>query len=274
MSLFQTFVLGIVQGLTEFIPVSSSAHLVLVPWLLGWTFEQRTEFVFHILVQLGTLVAVVIYFWGDLVALGRAAVLGIVRGSPFETVEARQAWLLALATVPAGVVGLAFKDYFENSFGDPVRVAIELLGTSAIIWVSELVGRRVRRLESIGWLDALAMGLGQAVAIFPGISRSASTIAFGLGRNLERPAAARFAFLMSVPVFLGAGVVAVKDLLEMPNFAQEIPPTLVGFAAAAVVGYLCIRWLLGFLARHPMKVFAYYCTVASLACLLIALFRG
>ncbi len=274
MTPLQTLILGIIQGVTEFIPVSSSAHLVLIPWLLGWSLDERPAFVFNVLVQVGTLVAVIAYFRRDLMTMTRCALLGIARGRPLETPEARTAWLLVLATIPAGVIGLAFKDYFVSTYSNPVQTAVELMGTSLIIWISELIGRRLRGFETIDGWDAAWMGVGQAIAIFPGISRSAATIAFGLGRNLERPSAARFSFLMSIPIFLAAGLMAVYDLLRIPNFMTDVPEMLIGFAASAVVGYLCIRWLLRFLAHHPMMVFAYYCTGASIFFLLVAFFRG
>ena len=274
MTIIQSIVLGIVQGLTEFIPVSSSAHLVLVPWLLGWEFEPNAAFVFDVLVQLGTLVAVIAYFWKDLWAIARGVVQGLIRLKPFDSAEARLGWLIALATMPAVILGLAFKDFFESVFGSPRATALLLLGTAALLVLSERFGRRARNLDSLNWLDALIIGLAQAVAILPGISRSGATISGGLARGLERPAAARFSFLMSVPVMLGAGVIALKNLLDVPNFASYLAPIAAGFLAAAAVGYLCIRWLLGYLSRRPLYGFAVYCVAASLFCLGIAFLRG
>lgn len=271
MSVLQALLLGILQGLTEFIPVSSSAHLVLVPWLLGWTLPKETAFASHILLQLGTMVAALAYFWRDWRSMLREVWAGIARRRPFDTLEARRAWLLVLASVPAGVVGLGLKDFFENSFGEPAHVALELLGTSALLWVAELVGRRRRNLTDLNAVDALAMGAGQAIAIIPGISRSASTIAFGLGRNLDRPSAARFSFMMSVPVLGGAGLVALFDLVQTPGAMVEFVPLLIGFVASAVVGFACIHWLLGYLSRRPLMIFAYYCAAVSLLSLVVAL---
>lgn len=274
MTLLQSLILGIVQGMTEFIPVSSSAHLVLVPWLLGWKFEPQAAFIFDVLVQMGTLLAVVVYYRRDLWGMAVAVFAGLTRGKPFGTFEARLAWLIVLATIPATVLGLALKGPFENVFGNPAGVAALLLGTAAILGASEYLGKFTRKIESLAWLDALLIGLAQAVAILPGISRSGATIAGGLARRLERPAAARFSFLMSVPVLVGAGVVELKDLAGMPNFAAQLPTIAVGFTAAAIVGYLCIRWLIGYLSRRPLYVFAGYCLVAGLACLAVAVLRG
>jgi undecaprenyl-diphosphatase len=272
MTILQAFILGIVQGLTEFIPVSSSAHLVLVPWLLNWSLDPEIVFAFDVLVQVGTLVAVFVYFWNDLVGIVRGVLLGLFQRRPLGTPEARLGWLVALATLPA-VVGILFKDFFEAMFSSPVATAVQLLFTAALLVIGERLARGERPLDRLNWLDALLMGAMQALAIIPGISRSGATLAGGRARGLSRPAAARFSFLMSVPVMLGAGVVALGDLLELQNFSQYVLPIAVGFIAAAVVGYLCIRWLIGYLNRHSLYIFAAYCVGASLFCLLIAALR-
>ena len=284
MTIPQALILGIVQGLTEFLPVSSSAHLVLVPWLLNWQIDPDARFVFDVLVQEGTLAAVVIYFWKDLWAIAREVVLGIIRRRPFGTPKARLGWLVVLATLPAVILGMAFKDFFESVFSNPVATAALLLLTAGLLVGGELLRRAqsVRRSSSadspesartVGWLDALVIGLAQALSILPGVSRSGSTISAGLARGLERPAAARFSFLMSVPVLIGAGVVAARDLLHVPNPAAYVAPIGVAFVAAGVVGYLCIRWLLGYLARRSLYGFAIYCAVVSVICLGVAFIR-
>ena len=274
MSLLQALVLGIVQGATEFLPISSSAHLVIVPWLLHWKFEPKAEFVFDVLVQLGTLVAVIIYFWKDLVDLVRAAIAGLLKRRPLEDPTSRMAWLIVVATIPAAVTGFLFKHVVEAAFQSPAAVSAFLLVTAAFLFLGERFGRRTRSLDALGFLDAILIGLAQAIALLPGVSRSGSTIAGGLSRSLRRLDAARFAFLMAVPVMLGAGLIAAKDLLTGPNASAEIAPLVVGFLAAAVVGYLAIRWLLGFLARRPLTVFAAYCAAAGLAGLILSLVRG
>lgn len=274
MTIFQALILGVVQGATEFIPVSSSAHLVLVPWLVGWQFDPKAAFVFDVLVQWGTLLAVIVYYWADLWGMLRAAIAGLLQGKPLGTPQARLAWLIVVATVPAVVLGLAFKDLFEAMFGDPVGTAAWLLGTAALLAASEYFGRFSRKIDSLTWLDAVIIGLAQAIAIVPGISRSGATIAGGLSRRLERPAAARFSFLMSVPALLGAGVVALKDLFDIPGWAAQVPTVAVGFVVAAIVGYLCIRWLIGYLSRRPLYGFAIYCVAASAVCLAVAVIRG
>jgi undecaprenyl-diphosphatase len=274
MDLLQALLLGLVQGLTEFLPISSSAHLVLVPWLLGWQFDPKAKFVFDVLVQNGTLVAVIIYFWKDLVYLARAVIGGLQQRRPLATPDARLGWFVALATVPAVVLGFFFKDFFERVFASPLAVATLLLLTAALLAFSERYGRRLRDLTTLTWLDALIIGLMQALAILPGVSRSGATMAGGLARGLDRPAAARFSFLMSVPVMLGAGLVALNDLLEIPNFTDYVLPVSAGFLAAAVVGYLSIGWLLAFLRRRSFYGFAVYCVAASVVCLAVGLWAG
>ncbi len=277
MNIIQSFLLGIVQGLTEFIPVSSTAHLILVPWLLGWDTKPdfaTFKFVFDILVQLGTLAAVIAYFWKDLLNIAGAVLGGLARGKPFEATEARLGWLIVIATIPAVVVGLLFKDFFESLHNSPVIVAAILIATAGLLLVSEQMGRQTRRLDSITWRDAVIIGIAQSFALFPGVSRSAATISGGLIRDLDRPAAARFSFLMSIPALLAAGTVGVKDLVGLPHFTTYLPPLAIGFLAAAVVGFVSIRWLLNYLAGHPMNVFAWYRIAAGVLCVIVFFVRG
>jgi len=274
MTLLQSFVLGIVQGLTEFIPVSSTAHLILIPWLFGWTFDENARFVFDVLLQLGTLAAVIAYFWKDIWHITRDVVSGVMKGKPFGTVEARLGWLIAVATVPAVIVGLLFKDFFERLHGNPVIVAAILIGTAGLLLVSEQLGRQTRSLDSLTWLDALVIGVAQALALFPGVSRSAATISGGLVRDLERPAAARFSFLMSIPALVGASVVAVGDLIALPNTREYLPALALGALAAAVVGFVSIRWLLNYLSGHPLNLFAWYRIGAGVLCVIVYFLRA
>jgi undecaprenyl-diphosphatase len=274
MSFFQSLVLGVVQGVTEFVPVSSTAHLILVPWLAGWKFDPKVAFVFDILLQLGTVAAVIAYFWKELAEIVRAVFRGLLERRPFATEKARLGWLIALATVPAVVVGLLFKPFFESLHQRPLAVAAILTGAAALIFGTERLGRRSRGLSSITWRDALIIGASQSLALLPGVSRSAATICGGMLCHLERPSAARFSFLMSVPILIAAGVLAVKDLLELPGFASYLPPLAAGFAASAIVGFASIHWLLSYLARHPMNVFAWYRVAMGAVCLGFYIFRS
>ncbi len=268
MSFLQSLILGIVQGLTEFIPVSSTAHLILVPWLAGWKFDAKVAFVFDILLQLGTVAAVIAYFWKDLAEIVRAVFKGLFERRPFATEKARLGWLIALATVPAVVVGLLFKPFFESLHQRPLAVAAILTGAAALIFVTERIGHRTRGLGSVTWRDALVIGASQSLALLPGVSRSAATICGGMLCHLERPSAARFSFLMSVPILIAAAVLAVKDLLELPGFVSHLPPLAAGFVSSAVVGFLSIHWLLSHLARHPMNLFGWYRILFGALCFL------
>ncbi len=261
MTLLQSILLGIIQGATEFLPISSSGHLVLIPHLLGWEIPAQDAFVFDVLVQVATLAAVIAYFWDDLYAIGRALLQGLWQRQPFAEPQARLGWLLALATIPAGVAYLLFAEAFERAFSNPLMTALFLLGTALLLLVAEKVGQRRRAFAEISWIDALVIGAFQILAILPGISRSGATITGGMVRNLDRPSAARFSFLISLPVMLAAGLIGVLELLQIPHFISLLPTYLAGFAAAALVGYIAIRWLLRFLTQRPLYIFAIYCSL-------------
>ncbi len=273
MTLLQSILLGIIQGITEFLPISSSAHLVITPYLLGWNIPAQDGFIFDVLVQLGTLLAVIIYFRKDLWKIIVAVINGLIHRTPFTDPMSRLGWLLVLATIPAVIAGVLFKDLVKQAFGSPPAAAIFLLGTGLFLVIAEWVGKRTRQLDSVTWLDALIIGLFQAISLLPGISRSGSTISGGMIRNLDRPAAARFSFLMSVPVMIGAGALEVIDLFKSPNLSTQLPSVMAGVVIAAIVGYLSIRWLLSFLVKRPLYLFAIYCAVVSIFVLLINFIR-
>ncbi|HEV2037625.1 MAG TPA: undecaprenyl-diphosphate phosphatase, partial [Candidatus Eremiobacteraceae bacterium] len=238
MSILQAIILGIVQGLTEFIPVSSTAHLILVEKVLGWNFDPDLNFAFNVLVQLGTTVAVIIYFWKDLGGIVTAVGHGLAERKPFATSESALGWLIVVATIPAVIIGLLFKKQFAALEERPALVAAVLIVASLLLFAGERIGRRTRPLTSVNLLDAIVIGAAQAVALIPGVSRSGATISGALARDLERPAAARFSFLMSVPVLVGAGVLAFRDLLKVPNYGSLLPALLVGFVVAGIVGFI------------------------------------
>lgn len=273
MTFLQAIILGIIQGLTEFLPVSSSAHLVITPFYLGWVIPPEQSFPFNVLVQLGTLVAVIIYFWKDLLDIVTAFTRGLLTRQPFADPQSRMGWLLILATIPAGLLALILKDEVETAFNSPAAVGVFLLITSGLLFAAERIGHRSRAIEKITWHDALWMGIIQALALFPGISRSGATIAGGMAGHLDRPAAARFSFLMSVPVMIAAGLLTWFDLLEVPDLGSFLPSMAAGFVSAAVVGYLSIRWLLNFLVRHSLDAFAIYCAIIGSITLLVYFLR-
>ena len=273
MTLLQSIILGIIQGLTEFLPISSSAHLVITPYLLGWDFPDQAEFIFDVLVQLGTLIAVIAYFWKDLVMIVKSFLLVFWRKQPLEDPQAKLGWYLILASIPAVIAGLLLKDIVEQAFSSPLASAIFLLVTGAFLIIAERLGQKSRSLNQLSGLDALIIGLFQAASLFPGISRSGSTISAGLLRNFDRRAAARFSFLMSVPVMLGAGGLAIIDLVQVPNFADQLPTLLAGFLTAMIVGYLSIHWLLKFLTHRTFGIFAVYCTSLAVITIIMVLVR-
>ena len=274
MSIIQSIILGIIQGLTEFLPISSSAHLVIAPYLLGWKIPAQDGFIFDVLVQLGTLLAVILYFRKDLYHIIRAVIDGLIRRRPLAEADARLGWFLVLSTIPAILAGLLFKDLVEKAFASPLAAGLFLLGTAILLVIAEWIGKRRRKLDNLTWLDALMVGLFQAVSLLPGISRSGATISGGMLRDLERPTAARFSFLMSVPVMIGAGGLAVVDLLKSSTVSAQLPAILVGTLVAAIVGYLSIRWLLGYLTRRPLFLFAGYCLVLSLVVVIVSFVRA
>ena len=269
MTVIQAIILGIVQGLTEFLPVSSSAHLVLVPFLLNWKLDPTQAFVFDVLVQLGTLAAVLAYFWKDLLAILRSWVAGIRSRQPFAEADSRLGWLVILATIPAGLAGLLLKDKVEAAFSDPKLTAVMLFITAVLLTLSEVLSKKTRDTAQLGWLDSLIIGVFQAISIFPGISRSGATISGGLFRGLKRQDAARFSFLLSIPIMTAAGVMALKDLFAVPGLASFLPLVIVGFVIAGVVGYFVIRWFLAFLKTRSMLPFALYCGLLSVLVLLV-----
>ncbi len=259
MNALHALVLGIVQGLTEFLPVSSSGHLVVIPWILGW---GSPSLVFDTTVHWGTLLAVVIYFWNDLVNLVVVGWNGLVKFS-LEDPEARLAWGIVVATIPGALAGALLDKWFESLFQKPMYVGVALLVTASILFLGERIGRRTRDTGSINWLDAVLIGTAQAFAIIPGISRSGSTMSTGLARNLKREVAARYSFLLSVPIIFGAGLFKLKDLLETGVTGNEALVLVVGFVAAAVSGYLAIDFLMKFVRTKPFYVFAAYCLAAG-----------
>ena len=262
MNLFHALLLGIIEGLTEFIPVSSTAQLLVGQTLLRIP-PGSTMTAFLVIVQLGPLVALVVYFWKDLLALVKAFF-----AVPFSTEENKLAWYIIIATIPALIAGFLLKDSVEALFTTPLlEEAIRMFAAAILLTLAELIGKRLRKLNSMTWLDALIVGLFQIVAVFPGASRSGSTISGGMLRGFDRPSAARFAFLMSVPVMLAAGGYETLKLFKMPGLGGFLPVLAIGFIAAAIVGWLSIKWLLSYLNKHSLYVFAAYCAIVSAICL-------
>jgi undecaprenyl-diphosphatase len=269
MNPIQAILLGVIQGLTEFLPVSSTAHLLIGQKLLGIP-SSAAIFSFLTIIQLGTLLSLIVYFRSDLwkiilAALSNLRGLKEFSGLPFD---ARLGWLIVIATVPALIAGVLLKDLVQQLFANPLlEASIRLLTVSVIMALAELIGKHSRKLDSMTWFDSLFIGLLQIIAVFPGSSRSGTTISAGLMRNFDRPSAARFAFLMSVPVMLAAGAYESLSLIKIPGLAQLLPSLLIGFVVAALVGWVAIRWFMGYLNKHSLHPFAVYCLVVGLICL-------
>jgi undecaprenyl-diphosphatase len=272
MTFFQSFILGIIQGLTEFIPVSSTAHLLIGQWLLGIPSNGRI-FSFHVIIQLGTVLALLLFFWKDILAIVRAFFLGIWQKKPFGTHDALLGWLLILATIPALIVGFLLKDFMDMLFRNPILLAgVRLLMSAVLLAVVEYFGRHERKLESVSWMDAFAVGIFQIIAIFPGASRSGSTIAGAIIRGFDRPSAARLAFLMSAPILIAAGSYETLRVIQSDGTTEFLPYLAVGFITAAIVGWFSIKWLMGYLQKHSFYVFAAYCALVGVICLVLSLF--
>ena len=269
----QALVLGLVQGLTELLPVSSSAHLILVPWAADWTYlEEHDRFnqTFDVALHLGTLVAVVAYFWADIVRIVRAW-LGSVRHRRIESADEHIAWFVFVATIPAGVIGLAGENAIADHLGEPWQILI-LLALGALLLLAADRSPETRAMSDLGLRQGLVMGFAQALALAPGVSRSGITITAGRFMRLDRDGAARFSFYLLVPTVLGAVLLkGLKDVVFGDLPSGWAGPFLVGTLAALGSGLLAIDWLLGFVRRHTYGVFvAYRLALAGVVLLAIA----
>ena len=254
MSLLEAIVLGIVQGLTEFLPISSTAHLKIVPKLLGW---EDPGAAYSAVIQLGTVAAVLVYFARDLVRLAKAFIAGLIARAPFATEDSRLAWFVGLGTIPIGLLGLLFKKSIEGNLRSLYVIATSLIVLAVVLFVIERVAPHKRTLSEMTLKDGLIIGGWQALALIPGSSRSGTTITGGLSLGFTREAAARYSFLLSIPATTLAGVFELKHLME----AVERPSTMalaVGTVVSFVTGMAAIAGLLSFLRSRSMLVFVVY----------------
>ncbi len=269
MTLTDALLLGIVQGLTEFIPVSSTAHLLIAQSLLGIPAGAKT-FAFHVIIQLGTVLALLLFFWRDLWQILQAFLLGLWHRRPLETHQAALGWLLIIATLPAALFGFLLKDYIKAMFLEPLgQAGVRLIVTAFLLALVERLSAHRRSIESVTWIDALAVGTFQILSLFPGASRSGSTIAGALLCGLDRTSAARFAFLMSAPILLIAGLHEIVYVVGMPGTRAFLPYLATGFLVSAIVGWLSIKWLLRYLSKHSLYLFAGYCAALGSLTLLL-----
>jgi undecaprenyl-diphosphatase len=283
----QAAILGIVQGLTEFIPISSSAHLIIVPWVFNWTDPSLESLTFDVALHLGTLVALLAFFWSDWVRLVKAGVASIIERRVGNDIDRKLAWFLVIGTIPGGIVGLLFERKIEELFHPsegPILAAsmvwmgiiVAILG--ALLFLAERYARHIRKMDGLTLRDAILIGCSQALAIFPGVSRSGSTITAGLAVGLERETAARFSFLLSAPIIAGAGLKSLwnicKGIQSGAITGSELALFPIGFLAAAISGYFCIKYLLRFLQTNSTNVFVYYRWALAIFVIVLALVRG
>jgi undecaprenyl-diphosphatase len=268
--IFQALVLGIVQGLTEFLPISSSGHLILVPYLAGWDDPFIDSLAFSVVLHGGTLLALLVYFradWMRLVPAGLAAIRdGSFRGDP----DRRLAWLLAASTVPAAIVGVLFNDIIEQNVREPGIVAIMLVIAGVVLWLADRWGQRTRTIDGLTFRAVIGIGVAQALALIPGVSRSGISISAALFSGLDRPDAVRFSFLMATPVTLGAFAYEGLKLVRGEVTGVEVAPLVVGVMAAFLSGMVAIAVLLRYVRTRSFSVFVAYRVV--LAVIVVAVF--
>jgi len=272
MSILQAIILGIVQGVTEFAPISSSGHLILVPWMLGWDIvnDPALNKSFDVALHMGTFIGAVIYFRHDLWHYIKAFVASIGHRR-IATTDERMAWALVVGTIPGMIVGAAFESTIEDTLGQPVIIAVMLAVFGVVLYVVDRIARQDRGVDSIRPRTGLFVGIAQALALQPGVSRSGITITASRAIGLDRATAARFSFLLALPIIAGAGGLKAIDLAQT-GFQGYLPQFVAGFAAAAVSGFLVIWFLLRYLRRHNFFWFMVF--RLAVAALVIGLVLG
>ncbi len=276
-SIFQALVYGIVQGLAEFLPISSSAHLTLLPWIMHW---EDPGLAFDVALHWGTLVAVLAVFWRDWLKLLRAGLASIAQRSLAGDPDRHLFWALLIATIPGAVIGKLLQHKAEDAFRSPLLIAITLGVMGVVLEVADRVGAKQKEMHQMSFGQAAAIGVAQACALLPGVSRSGATISLGLFFGYTRETIARFSFIMSAPIIFGAGLVKLPALVHalrgQGEEAAMVTPAglLVAMAASAIVGTLVIGWLLRFLRDRGYLVFAVYRVAAALAVIALFFARG
>ena len=275
METIESIILGIVQGITEFLPISSSAHIIVVPWLFDWGEPGLT---FNVAVHMGTLLAVLLFFRSDILAMALALPRGLAAGRPLEDPMSRMALVILVGSIPAGIIGFTLGDQIESLFhggsngsGAMIVIAIMLILVGIFMLIVERLLPQDRTFDGIGWRDGILIGIAQAVALIPGTSRSGATITAGMMLGLRKEVAARFSFLLGIPAVAGAGMLEAVRLAERGMPAGQWVPFITGGVAALVVGYLSIAFLLRFLQTNSVLLFtAYRCGFGVLILLLVA----
>jgi len=255
MSIVQAVILGVVQGITEFLPISSSGHLILMQNLFGL---KKASLAFDVVLHLGTLTALLLFFWRDWLKLVKAFLSSLKNWDLKNDMDQRLIWFLIVATIPGALFGLLLEKEVETTFRNSFLVALMLAGLGLLLLIAERAAHKRRVLNSLNLADSIAIGLSQALALIPGVSRAGITITTGLFRGLNRDAAVRFSFLLSAPIIAGAGFSQIPKILREGNTSGEHLIFAVGFLVSAISGYLAIRYLLKYIQKHNLDVFAYY----------------
>ena len=266
MTVFQALVLGLVQGLSEFLPISSSAHLALTPWVFGW---PPPGLAFDVALHLGTLIALVWFFWQEWMRLAKSF-FSILRKRRIETEGERRVVWVVLATIPGGIAGYLLQDYAKTIFRNPALIGVMIIVMGIVLWAVDRFAKSDRALESMTLKDALVIGVAQMFAIIPGVSRSGSTITAGRGLAFSREGAAVFSFLLSLPIITAAVIFEGRHAIEHGITA----PLVVGVLASAVSGWLAISVLLKFIARNSYGIFAVYRLIVGAGVLALVAVRG
>ena len=271
MPIYQVVLLAIVQGLTEFLPVSSTAHLYLTSWLLGWNTEGLD---FDIMLHIGTLLSVLLYFFNDWLQIAGQA-FGLRFGHDEQIRQnSMLLWLLAIASIPVGIAGIIFNKQAEGAWRNPFVIGTTLILVGVLMWFAERAARQQRDMASVNGPDAMAIGFSQALAVVPGVSRSGITISAGLFRDFTRETAARFSFLLSTPAIAAASAKALYDMHKENGLSGILNPTfLIGVGVSAATGCAVIAWFLHYLRRGGLRPFVYYRVIFGIIVLALAFFR-
>ena len=284
MLILQAILLGLIQGITEFIPISSSAHLIIIPWLFGWNSPILESLTFDVALHLGTLVALIVFFWQDWKNIIKAGFASIIERKINNQPERRLAWFIIIATIPAAIAGLSFEHTIENYFhSSPIQpnamltMALIIAMMGILLLLADQFSKRTKNLNQISFLDSILIGISQACALFPGVSSSGVTLTSGLALGYSREAAARFSFLLSTPIIAGSGLKSLhhvyKGLKAGIITSSELMLFPIGLLSAAISGYFCIRFLINYLQKHSVNIFVYYRFALAALVIAVALMR-
>lgn len=269
MIMFHAFVLGLVQGLGEFLPISSSAHLIITPWLFGW---EDPGLGFDLALHWGTLFAVILYFRSDVWNIAKGFFHSLMPSTRDlkNNIYQKLSWLIIIASIPGAIIGKLLEEQAESVLRSPLLIVFTMSGMGVVLFLADKLGAKLKNLDKITPLHALLVGVSQALAIIPGVSRSGSTITTGLALGFKRADAARFSFLMSIPIIFGAGLLKIKDF----GTGVSTPELMVGFVTAAISGFLAIKYMLKYLANRDYKIFVWYRLAFAAVILIVYLIRG